>query len=610
MRCLLLLLLLLVAGGTAWARAGETTTVTLTPGWNSLAFSCAGLSSVEGTAVAGMVYYDGTAYQACSLTAEAVRSAGGSTRGFWVYATGSGQVRYQDSGAAAPTSLALRTGWNLVACPVEGGVAAPSSLLTFELSARGAASLIPSGGRLQPGRAYWIYAPAATTLSWGSSSPVERPISLIFKLHLEPQGGLANWRTRMADVQAVRDLANRYGMKLSIHGNGEFWQFAREQGQESAVRSWITDGHSIGPHMHNVYQETDGTHSWRTASAAQMSDPTFVDALWVDHERELRALLPDLTPQEATPYNSSDTTYAEQMSRHGYVVSGGGREEVSEAWLSHHPFHPWRMGARQLEEDLSSPTVLVTHYAQFGEADVHGPDGTYADQSLAHHQVGFLLLYLNWLNAERTGDPLDKVWTYGFLTHDNKSPAALRAELEQWLSWLADNFGRGKKSLRGNTILQPATLGEVYRDYLSWESAHPGTSSFNVPTPTLSGGPNSITEAQRQAIYPEAFWGLAELLRADSLTVVNYVRAVTDFSGAGVSCHELQYGLRADTTKRSRRWLLWKESDGSATVNLASLTGVSELRLWNVRDKTSSRVTSSAVTLANDPVVVDLGADF
>ncbi len=441
-----------------------------------------------------------------------------------------------------------------------------------------------------------------------ATASFERPISLVFKVHLEPQSGSDAYKKRRDDVEAVHALAKKYGLLLSIHGNGEFWQYARELGDEAVVRGWLAEGYSIGPHMHSVYEERDGEHSWRSAQPSQMTDATFVEELWKDHERELKALLPDITITEATPYNCDDTTYATQMNQHGYSASGGGREEIAEPWIGHHPFHPWRIGASNLEENLASPTVLVTHYAQFGEADKHGPNGTFADQSLAHHKVGFLLIYLNWLNAERSGDSNDKVWMYGFLTHDTKSRTDVVASLEEWIKWLTENFGNGKKSVRGNTILKPSTIRGVYDDYVAWEREHPNTSSFNVPTPTLSGDANSITSEQRKAIYPEAFWGLSELLRADVDNVANYTRAVSDFASQGVSCHEIEYGSRADSAKRAKRWLLWKESDGSATVNLATVTGGAELRYWNVRDKSSTNVSASAVTIGSEPVVVDLGS--
>ncbi len=439
----------------------------------------------------------------------------------------------------------------------------------------------------------------------------ERPIDLVFKVHLEPQGSLEYYKKRRDDVESVRKLAEQYGLKLTIHGNGEFWQYAREQGDEATVRTWLANKHTVGPHMHTVYCNPDGEHAWRTAKDQETADPAFVDDLWKDHERELKALLPDVTITEATPFDCDQSTFISRMDAHGYTTLGGGREEISEQWMGHHPFHPWRIGGSYLAEDLGSKVVLVSHYAQFTEQDFHGPPtgSVFADQSLAHHQVGFLQIYLNRLHAERTGDAMDKVWVYGFLTHDNKSTQTVRAEIEKFLVWITTNFGSGKVSARGNAILKPSTMTDVYNDFIAWEKEHPATSSFNVKTPTMGAGQkiNQLDEAQRKALYPGTFWGMAELLRADGEHVVDYVKPVDTFSGAGVSCHELSFGERGNATKRARRWLLWKETDGDVSIDMKNVAGKDTIRRWNPRDKTQATVSASAVAIGNEPVIVDVG---
>jgi len=437
----------------------------------------------------------------------------------------------------------------------------------------------------------------------------ERPINLVFKIHIEPQGSLPMYKTRRDDVEAVRKLAEQHGLKLTLHGNGKFWQYAREQGDEPIVRTWLANGHTVGLHAHSVYNAIDAQHAWKNATQEQEKDSAFVDALWTDHERELKALLPDVKITESTPYDSDSPTFESRMTARGYTIVGGGREEISEQWFGHHPFHPFRIGAQMLEEKLTSKVVLVSHYSQFTEAAVHGPPATkvFSDQTLAHHKVGFLQIYLNRLHAERTGDPLDKVWSYGFLTHDNNSPESIRAELENYITWINDNFGKGKKSLRGNLIVKPSTLSDVSDDYIAWEKEHPNTSSFHVATPTIGAGQkiNELDEATRKKIYPGPFWGMAELLRADKDNVVDYVANVSDFEAQGVSCHELAFGARADAT-RKKRWLCYKESDGAATINMQTVTGSANVKKWNVRDKQSSVVASTAIEVGAEPVIVDL----
>ncbi len=440
-----------------------------------------------------------------------------------------------------------------------------------------------------------------------SGATYERPIDLVFKIHFEPQTTLDQYKKRRDDIEAVRAIAEKYGIKLSIHGNGEFWQYAKEQGDEPIVRKWLANGHIVGPHMHAVYEVSN--HSWRTATFQQTADEAFVDDLWKQHEKYLTALLPDVKITSATPFDTHDEQFVSRMNSRGYTIVGGGKEEISEQWLGHHPFHPWRVGGTFLEEDLSSKVILVTHYSQFLEQDYHGAlgSGAYADQSLAHHKVGFLQIYLNRLYAERTGEPLDKVWSYGFMTHDTKSPADTRAEIEKYIVWVTTNFGQGKKSARGNVILKPSTMQDVYDDFVGWEKEHPNTSSFNVKTPTVTGSQSidALDESQRKAIYPGPFWGMAELLRADEANVADYVTQIDTFAAAGVSCHEIAVGPRGDT-KRTRRFILWKETDGDAVIDMMSLTSSANVVRWNVRDKTSSSVAAIAIAVGGDPVIVDV----
>lgn len=150
MRCLILVLILIQAASAA--------TVNLVPGWNSVAFPHASLRTLEATGVAGLVAFDGTSYQPVSLSAVQTQ------RGYWAYSPSGGQLRYEDAGAPEPTSLTVRAGWNLVAFPLA------SNLTSNQL--RGANVILYEAGattpvdRVQPGRAYWLFADRAGQLEW------------------------------------------------------------------------------------------------------------------------------------------------------------------------------------------------------------------------------------------------------------------------------------------------------------------------------------------------------------------------------------------------------------------------------------------------------------
>jgi len=146
----------------AWAD-----TVSLNAGWNSLAFPYKSLTSLETIGVAGLVFYDGTAYQSRACNLATVGAEGGTFRGFWVYSTGGGSLTFTGSSAGG-SSLSLRAGWNLVAFPEAAGLELsqlrPSGLLIYE------AGLGTPATRLAAGKAYWVFAPSATTLEWGAAS--------------------------------------------------------------------------------------------------------------------------------------------------------------------------------------------------------------------------------------------------------------------------------------------------------------------------------------------------------------------------------------------------------------------------------------------------------
>lgn len=441
-----------------------------------------------------------------------------------------------------------------------------------------------------------------------SGNAFERPIYVVFKIHIEPQAGVTQYRQRRDDVEAVRRLAEQYGASLTIHGNGEFWQFAAEEGGEPLVRDWWESGHELGVHMHSVYEEPDGSHSWLQSTPEQQRAESFVQDLYVDHHHYLADLLPDLDIDQATPFNSLDANYVEMMDEHGYQISGGGRHEVSVSWFGHHPFHPWRIGETYLLEDLDSPVLIVHHQPQIGKHGEHGPPGgrVYEDQTVAHLKVQFLQIYLNRLHAERTGEPNDRVWLFGFLTHDNQSPPETQALIGEWLEWLTRHFGEGRQSARGNEIIRFATFGDVRDAYLDWERAHPGVSSFHVdtPTPIDPSDPTRISAETSRASYPGAYWGLAQRLAATEDTVVDYVAEVTAFEADGVACHEVELGPR-DGVTRDPRWLLWKETDGAVTIDAESLVGAATVRRWDVVEGTYDEVDAGRLEVGDLPVLIE-----
>lgn len=188
MKRLLLLLALLL-----WAAPAQalTLTVNLNAGWNSVAVQGTHVTAVNGTNVAGMAYFDGTAYQIQPLTPDAINDGLGTFRGFWVFCTGtSGTLTYTADEGTATYTLRLKAGWNLVAFPssqnVTGarlfpylnGQAVPLGSIilpqTYRVLLDGQQVLVDisnATATLLAGRPYWIYAAQVCELGFIPGQP-------------------------------------------------------------------------------------------------------------------------------------------------------------------------------------------------------------------------------------------------------------------------------------------------------------------------------------------------------------------------------------------------------------------------------------------------------
>jgi len=165
-------------------------TTPLNAGWNGVAFQNAQVTEITANgSLAGQATWDGTAYQTGSLTPAAVNAGDGTRRGFWVFATQGTNLTY--SGTGQGSSVTLRPGYNLVgfasSTPISqltaqvNGQTVPLGsvvLTTFtQIDASGQYTPVNvgSGGVLQPGRPYWVFANGNVTLSWTTTSPSPTP---------------------------------------------------------------------------------------------------------------------------------------------------------------------------------------------------------------------------------------------------------------------------------------------------------------------------------------------------------------------------------------------------------------------------------------------------
>ena len=232
------------------------------------------------------------------------------------------------------------------------------------------------------------------------------------------------------------------------------------------------------------------------------------------------------------------------MAEFGFSIAPGNRLEASPKYLGHMGWNPWRASisdepGHEIAEDLSSPYVSINHAAQIG-GGAGMAEGHNEGTTLPQMQRQFLMLYAEWLARERSGAE-DRVWSLGFVYHPNQG-TRYNADLAGFLDWLDEHF-IGKESPYGHTIARYAMVSEIVDEFLAWEAAHPGVSSFHY----VRGDP-----------YPYTYAFLAQ-----GLAGADY-EADVDL-GAGVSCFRF-------AKEGQPIYLLWSDQ-GEHTVDLSGELG-------------------------------------
>lgn len=134
-------------------------TIELRPGWNAVGFARERVTIVEGSAVAGVMTFNGTEYVLGSLAEIDTR------RGCWLYAREATTLRYLGGGDPQGNFLQLERGWNLVNFPGSvDGLTLPADVLPQLYEA--ASGTVVGLGEVRAGRAYWLYAASANLVTW------------------------------------------------------------------------------------------------------------------------------------------------------------------------------------------------------------------------------------------------------------------------------------------------------------------------------------------------------------------------------------------------------------------------------------------------------------
>jgi hypothetical protein len=430
------------------------------------------------------------------------------------------------------------------------------------------------------------------SLSTGSNLPpasgvpeYEPPINVLLILHIDPPGqedtfipDIGMYAQTHDEIDWLMDEAARHGLHFTALFNGWYPQWALEEGDISQFRALLDAGHDLGSHAHRIsYDATTDTWIRHVEELSLLGQPNYDPELarqcWNGADQFMDTVLSQLgvTGQNQAMCSTALRLSDEKnlMAEFGFTVAAGNRLEKGINYFGHFAWNPWRPAnldepGYELAENLDAGYIVFNHLAQIGRAEAHGQD-----LSLPQMQRRFLMLYAEWLSRERTGAE-DRVWTFGFVYHPNYGDL-YNADTAAFLDWL-DKYFVGQDSPYGHTIARYATVSEMAQEFIAWEAAHPGTSSFNYV---------------RADPYPYTY-AIVPTMLADAV-----YEAHMDL-GAGVT------GFRFSKDGQPI-YMLWSDQ-GERTVDLHELSG--QVR---VTDSTGSeRVQdAAALTLTTDPLFVE-----
>lgn len=228
--------------------SAQEATVPLRAGWNPVAFPGVRLNQLS-TSAPGLASYDGAGYQLEPATLATVNAGEGGRRGFWFYSPAAGNVSYRAEGEAS--FVDLRAGWNLISSATSTVVTptVPTGTLIYSLAEDGTST--PFDGKLQPARAYWVFATSAGRLTWSTVStlrvvPEQAVVRRYGAVQLEAFAdglpALVEWSSEAPSSLAV----SATGLATGLFP-GTYTVTARLQGKTSTSRITVTDAGTPGP---------------------------------------------------------------------------------------------------------------------------------------------------------------------------------------------------------------------------------------------------------------------------------------------------------------------------------------------------------------------------
>jgi len=317
-----------------------------------------------------------------------------------------------------------------------------------------------------------------------SPEPGEPPIFILFVLHIEPK--LVHGEMDMSSPQTLTEynnvknellwlmnFADKENVKMTGLFNGWYMQLALRQNDLSHLSTFLSKGHEIGTHAHNIcYNST--SDKWYVCPSnpdqwfrdAKIAVDKVLSAVGKGSNRAMCAMFPRGQYQNECSL----------MSKYGYDIGVGNRPEIAINFFDHIVWNPWRPKCindydHSLEEDFNTPFVSIDHRAQIGSSMSHGVDSTV--KTLKRQ---FLMVFLEW-KVREVYDFEDKTWTWGVVHHPNYG-SRYNNDIEQFFKWL-NRYFINVKTPKGNIIAVHSTASQVADVYYKWERKHPGRSSFS-----------------------------------------------------------------------------------------------------------------------------------
>lgn len=253
-------------------------TVSLRAGWNGVGFAAPQVATLSApSSVAGLTFWDGTAYPTRPVTPAAINEGEGTKRGFWVFATEPASLTYTGTGTTG-AFVDLRAGWNLVAFPTTvSNLSVPNTVLPqFQEIQPDSTYLTVT--QVQTGRPYWIFASAATRLTWSNPQPSPSP-SPSASPSPSPRFSVVSQNPSVGAANGPSFTTTQRGSTLS--GDGRFLVYA-----SNATNLVVTEG-PVFRHVY-LYDRTTGQNTRvsvgtnGTPSVGNSRDPVIsADGRWI-----------------------------------------------------------------------------------------------------------------------------------------------------------------------------------------------------------------------------------------------------------------------------------------------------------------------------------------